>query len=446
MQGEEAAFVVFPYANVTAVSVIGACESLIIQLEKKDPNEAVTVIWGDGHRVSVQVRKSSSHCNEVGHVSQQDTERVVWRIAKETSVGDVVRCLKQLAVSLFAWVVNAAPIRDSVHVALSCNGMEFSIQQIQKQVQNHMRYSRKGTEKKLLLIDGSNLLSRAYYATSKKGESQLRRGPSGLYTNAVYVMTQQFLNLLREHQPTHVAVCWDIDRQTFRRELYPGYKANRDEYPLAMREQFGTMQKLLHRMGIKVFGVKGYEADDLIGTIARRWQEVESGPCLIVSSDKDLYQLLSLGVTIVKPGRKDTPDYLYNLSKFEDEYGISPHQWVDVKAILGESGPTGDGIPGIKGCGVKAAIPLIQRFGSLEGVYESLDKLPKELIRYVKMLAQGKDDAFLSRQLAKIVSDVPNLSELSCADLTLQINEEAMRHDFKTLGLNKLLHGIDGVA
>lgn len=426
-------------ANPTAISLITSFSSLVKQLKQKDPNAAATVIWGDTNRLDIRIEKTCSNHIEQERVTQQDVT-IAWQIAPDMNVRQLINSIHQVNSHLYGWYDG----KEFSSVTFAYEGAVFSVKKRERLVVPHKPLRKPGD--KLLLIDGSNILSRAYYATTKKGEAQLRRGSSGLYTNAVYVMTQQFLNLLREHQPTHVAVCWDIDRQTFRRELYPGYKANRDEYPLALREQFGTMQKLLHRMGIKVFGVKGYEADDLIGTIASRWQEASSGPCLIVSSDKDLYQLLSLDVTIIKPGRRDNSDYLYNLAKFEDEYGISTRQWVDVKAILGESGPTGDGIPGIKGCGIKTAIPLIQQFGNLEGVYESLDKLPKELCRYAKMLVQGKDNAFLSRQLARIVTDVPNLSELSVSDLVLQINEKSMKHDFKTLGLNKLLHDIDGVA
>ncbi len=291
-------------------------------------------------------------------------------------------------------------------------------------------------KEKLLLIDGSNMLSVSYYATAAKETGNLFNTSSGKYTNAVFTMTRKLLHLIHEYEPTHLAIAWDLSRSTFRRDLYPEYKANRKETDPALKEQFETAQSLFEKMNISQFMMAGYEADDLIGTIARKWWRKNSGTCYIVSNDKDLYQLLNPQTVLIvqRKGKEEIVTY----NSFRERYNILPRRWVDVKAILGDPS---DNIPGVKGVGEKAAIPLIQHFESIENLYDNLASLEEgRFKRYMIPLQQGERLARLSKELATIITKVPLDIDLDA--LRIDIDKQSMIEEFEKLEFRSLLKEI----
>lgn len=288
---------------------------------------------------------------------------------------------------------------------------------------------------KLLLIDGSNMLSRAYYATSKSGN--MMQISDGRYTNAVYSMVQGFFNLLKNHRLSKVCILWDKSRNTWRREIYPLYKANRSETDPKLKEQFETTQWLFDKMGVPQMASEKYEADDFIGSLATKFlNDHHEGEVVIVSSDQDLFQLLNERTYQIAFHKGK--EIRFTVDNFKEKYGVNPDQWVDVKAILGDKS---DNIPGVTGCGEKAALPLISKFGSLDGVFEDLGKLEPEFKRYVKKLKEGKEDAFLSKRLATIVTDIEGIVN-SWSDFHIKMSKKGTFEAFRELEFDSLLEKI----
>lgn len=221
--------------------------------------------------------------------------------------------------------------------------------------------------KTLLLIDGFNLLSRGYFATAYgRTEDQLYKTSKGVYNNALRVFFQKMFNLIRSHQVTHLAVAWDVKREeSARRQKYDFYKATRSELPKPLIMQYEILNRVLDRVGIKQLSIPSFEADDVIGTVAANWSSNQHGQCIIYSNDRDLFQLLNNYTSQIVASRNG--ELHYTIEHFREEYGIDSHQWVDVKALLGDSS---DNIPGCPGIGQKSALPLIQQYKTLDGIYE----------------------------------------------------------------------------
>ncbi|OIJ12718.1 hypothetical protein BKP37_12890 [Anaerobacillus alkalilacustris] len=291
---------------------------------------------------------------------------------------------------------------------------------------------------RLILIDGSNVLATAFHATKK---SMLKRH-DGLYTNAVYIMAQKILDLISRSNPSHLAIAWDEGREnTFRRKIYPDYKANRKETEPELKQQFTTAQKLFSELGIAQYSHKEIEADDVIGSINAIWRR-EKGQSVvgIISNDKDLFQLLSENTSqlISKSNREHTitPQHLMK------QWNVAPDQWADCKALLGDKS---DNIPGCPGVGEKAAYPLIARYGCLETLYEKLDELKdSEFKRYVSKLKEGRELTFLSKQLAMIRCDTKDLLKISSLDdMKVNLKKSVLINTFKTLGFKTLIASIE---
>jgi DNA polymerase-1 len=244
--------------------------------------------------------------------------------------------------------------------------------------------------KTLFLIDGSSYLYRAYFAIKRLSS------PSGFPTNAIYGFTQMLLKLLKDHQPQHLAMVFDVGRVTFRTELYPAYKANREEMPADLRQQLGPIRDLVRAFNIPVVELAGYEADDLIGTLAARW-EAQGGNVVVVTGDKDLMQIVSERTTLLDT-MKNTASAI---PQVQERFGVGPDGVID---ILGLAGDSSDNIPGVPGIGEKTAIKLIQEFGSLDSLLERADQVPGKTGEKLREFA---DQARLSRQLATIIRDVP---------------------------------------
>ncbi|GGI13883.1 5'-3' exonuclease [Gottfriedia solisilvae] len=282
----------------------------------------------------------------------------------------------------------------------------------------------------LLLIDGFNLLSRGYFATSYgRSDDQLSKTKDGVYTNALRVFIPKLFSLIREHEVSHVAITWDVKREeTDRRIKYDFYKATRGELPMPLIEQFLTLKTVLEEIGIAQLEMSPYEADDLIGTLSNKWSHSIQNKCYIYSNDRDLLQLLNEHTSQIIAQK--TGEIIYSIEHFNNDYGIHPKQWVDVKALLGDSS---DNIPGCPGVGEKSAIPLIQQYQSVEELYENMENLDPKFNRYKKKLIAGKDSTIISKELSAIMIDIPHFEDYTFEDLKLSINEDNLTNKLQEL-------------
>ena len=259
--------------------------------------------------------------------------------------------------------------------------------------------------KKVVLVDGNNLMFRSYYATLYSGTVMTNK--EGFPTNALYGFVNMMNKIIHEENPEYIAVAFDIGK-TFRHEKYDYYKGKRDETPQDLKKQFPVAKKILSAMGIKYFEIEGYEADDIIGTFSKKISELPEYTGVIISSDKDLLQLITddVEVKLLKP-----KDYIrMNKEVFFNTYGLEPIKMVDLKSLMGDSS---DNIPGVKGIGEKTAIKLLQEYGSLDGVYENIDKIKGAT--QSKLIAD-KENAYMSYDVATIYKEVPidtNLENLT---------------------------------
>ncbi|MBE3551761.1 MAG: DNA polymerase I [Kyrpidia tusciae] len=247
---------------------------------------------------------------------------------------------------------------------------------------------------KLLLIDGNSILYRAFFALP------LLSNAEGKHTNAVYGFAMMLLRLLQEERPTHVAVAFDVGKETFRHEFYADYKGTREKTPDELSEQFPMAREMLGAMGIPVLEAEGYEADDLIGTMSRE-AEADGVQVVVLTGDKDLLQLVSSHVTAVLTRRGIREVERYQPADVEKRFGLRPEQIVDLKGLMGD---TSDNIPGVPGVGERTAAKLLQAYGNVEGVYQHLNEVSGKL---QGRLAEHRDQAFLSKRLARIHREVP---------------------------------------
>ncbi len=253
--------------------------------------------------------------------------------------------------------------------------------------------------KKLLIVDGNSIINRAYYAT----ETSFMKTAEGLYTGAVYGFLNIFLKYLEEDDPDYIAVCFDVKHPTFRHEEYEEYKATRKGMPDELAAQMPLLKELLHAFNVAVIEKMGYEADDLIGTFCEKASS-KGMECIVLTGDRDSLQLVNERVVVKLPVTKGgrTSAEFYDVDKVYEKYGVTPSQLIDVKALMGDKS---DNVPGIAGVGEKTALSLIKEFGSLDGIYENIDKISKPALK--KKLEEGKNMAYLSRKLVTIMKEVP---------------------------------------
>ncbi|CQR47112.1 5'-3' exonuclease [Paraliobacillus sp. PM-2] len=286
---------------------------------------------------------------------------------------------------------------------------------------------------RLLLIDGFNLLSRGYFATAyNKTEDQLPKNSKGMYTNALRIFLQKIIHLINEHGISHVAVAWDVKREeTDRRIKYDFYKETRNELPYPLIEQYETLTMILDKIGVTQLVVPPHEADDIIGSLSSKWSNEKASPCFIYSNDKDLFQLLNKHTSqIIAQKRKET---LYTIEHFRMEYGIESTQWIDVKALLGD---TSDNIPGCPGVGVKSALPLIQQYETVEKLFVELDQLEPTFKRYKKKLVEGRDSVQISKELVTINREIPFITNVKLTDLSIALEQQQIRDILNEYELN----------
>lgn len=271
------------------------------------------------------------------------------------------------------------------------------------------------TQPHIMLVDGMALLFRSFHATAPM--NQFFRKKDGTPTNGVQGFARHVLSAQSIFNPTHMAVCWDMGSQTFRNEIYDGYKSNRPAPPEEMIPQFDLAREISETIGWKNFGLVGMEADDTIGSLVEMWKD--EAKITVVSGDKDLLQLLNPNTTISLTKKGYSEYNPYTMERFEEEYAISPNQFADVKAFMGD---TGDGYPGVKGIGPKTALQLIQKYSSVEGVLEAIDQLTPGQRNKIDA---DRDILRISLELARIKTDID--IQTTIEDLMLPSwNEEKM--------------------
>lgn len=264
---------------------------------------------------------------------------------------------------------------------------------------------------KIILVDGNNLLFRSYYATAYTGN--VMKNSKGFPTNALFGFTNMINKIVEEEKPTRMVVAFDKGK-TFRHEKYDFYKGGRSETPDELKVQFPIAKQMLGFMGIKYYEIDNYEADDIIGTFAKLCNEDDNYIGTIISSDKDLLQLISPQVDIKLLKQKD---YIrYNVDTFKEAYGIEPINIIDLKALMGDAS---DNIPGVKGIGEKTALKLLHEYKSLDGIYEHIDSIKGAT---KEKLVNDKDSAYMSYEIATICKDVPmdiNMDDIICKDIDI---------------------------
>lgn len=265
---------------------------------------------------------------------------------------------------------------------------------------------------KLVLIDGHSILNRAFYGVPDLSNSE------GLHTNAVYGFLNILFKIVEEENPEYLMVAFDVKAPTFRHKLFQEYKGKRKPMPEELREQVPVMKEVLRAMGIKIMELQGYEADDVLGTLAKLG-EAKGMDVSLVSGDRDLLQIASDRIKIripkTKGGKTEIEDYY--ATDVEQKYQVNPQQFIELKALMGD---TADNIPGVPKVGEKTATELMVKFGSIENIYQNIDEISKKSVR--ESLLEHKELAELSKILATIKTDAPVDSKF----------EEARVHDWNT--------------
>ncbi len=276
--------------------------------------------------------------------------------------------------------------------------------------------------KRLVLVDGNALLHRAYHATPPLSTT------SGELVNAVYGFTSMLLKAMEELHPDYICVAWDMRAPTFRHEAFEGYKANRKRADDALVAQYDRVHEVVGALNIPEFKLPGFEADDLVGTLAKQAAKKEKAmEIIVVTGDRDMMQLIDDRTKVFMPKKTIQDVGMYGEMEFAARFGFAPINLVDYKGLAGDAS---DNIPGVPGVGEVTATKLIQQYRDLEGVYKHLDEYPERLR---KLLEEGKESAFQSRKLATLETDVP-----------IKLDFPACRvHDFDREKVKKLFEELE---
>ena len=277
---------------------------------------------------------------------------------------------------------------------------------------------------RIYLIDGYSLLYRAFYALPQSISTS-----SGLPTNALYGFTSMLLKLLDDEEEVGLGVVWDGGMPEFRLKIFPEYKAQRSAMPEELRSQVDHMDEILDAMNVPAITAEGFEADDALATMSR--QVPESDELYIVTGDQDAMQLVDGNVKVLRTTRGVSETKTYGRDEVVEEYGVTPEQIPDYKALTGDSS---DNIPGVRGIGPKGAANLLKQFGTLDGVYENLENISAKGTR--KKLEEGRESAFMSLDLARMRFDVPvklDPESLRFEGISPNIRDITRRYEFRTL-------------
>jgi DNA polymerase-1 len=289
---------------------------------------------------------------------------------------------------------------------------------------------------RLFLIDGMAFAFRAYYAIRTALTDS-----DGNPTNALYGFTRVLLKLMRDHDPSHLAVVFDAPGKTFRDDLYQAYKATRRETPADLKAQFPMMHDMVRALNIPLFAVPGVEADDVMGTLARQ-AEAQGMDAVLVTGDKDLQQLVSDHILVYDPSKGDTGQW-YDAAAVRERFGVGPENVIDALALIGD---TADNVPGVKGIGDKTAKKLLEQYTSLEGLYAHIDEFKG---KQKENLLADREQAYFSRELVTIKTDVPlDFGPEDCVRKPFEaarVTEALVRFAFHSL-LEELVPGSMGKA
>lgn len=256
-------------------------------------------------------------------------------------------------------------------------------------------------KKKVLLVDGNSIMFRSFYAMINSRFT----APDGRPTNAIYGFLQTFLKIIEEETPNYIGISFDMAAPLKRLEIYEDYKAGRMKMPEDLAEQMVMIEDILKDMNIPIFKKAGDEADDINGTLAKAFSKKGCEVC-ILTGDRDYFQLIDENIFVKYPKivNKKTEYIVYNVEKIEEEYGVSPKSLIEVKGLMGDSS---DNIPGVAGVGEKTALKLIKEYESIDGIYEKIEKEEDDIAKGLrKKLIEGKDTAYMSRELGEIVTDL----------------------------------------
>src|SRR5215210_4955509 len=277
---------------------------------------------------------------------------------------------------------------------------------------------------RVYLIDGYSLLYRAFYALPQSIATT-----SGLPTNALYGFTSMVLKLLAEDEEVGIGVIWDSGKPAFRMEVYPEYKAHRSSMPEELKVQLDHLDQILEAMNIPAVRAEGFEADDVLATLSRRIPE--DVDLKIVTGDQDAMQLVDGRVKVLRTTRGVSETKEYGREEVIEEYGVTPEQIPDYKALTGDPS---DNIPGVRGIGPKGASSLLQQFGTVENLYENLDGVKAKGTR--SKLEEGRESAFVSLELARMRFDAPvefDAEALRFEGVSLKIQDVIRRYEFRSL-------------
>ena len=282
---------------------------------------------------------------------------------------------------------------------------------------------------KILLIDGNSLVYRAFYG-SAYGPRGILTNSSGIPVNAISVFNRMISKAILNYKPSHIFVAFDSGKKTKRHDKLDSYKGTRQATPEELIIQFPLVKKMLDKMGIKRYEKFEIEADDIIASLAKKFHR--NNEVYILSSDKDLYQLVNKNITIIVPQNGNKEDKIITFQDFYQKMGYHPRQVVDIKSLVGDPS---DNLPGVKGIGEKGAIKLLEKFDNLEGIYENLDKHTET---NKSKLINSKEIAFLCKELATLYLDIPVPFEIEQIAFTEKPSEDLINF-FKELEINSLV-------
>lgn len=248
-----------------------------------------------------------------------------------------------------------------------------------------------------MVIDGNHLIHRAFYAIQNPLKTS-----SGEQTNAIYGFASMLINIIEVEKPDYIAMTFDEKAPTFRHELHEEYKGTRKKAPDELYAQIPRIQEMVEAFKMPIYSKEGYEADDMMGTLAKEAAEEQGMEVYIVTGDMDAMQLITPDVRVAFPHKGYRDPIIFDRLKVKEKYGIEPEQVVDYKAMMGD---TSDNIKGVQGIGPKGAGSLLNKYGTLDGIYEHIDEIQGGIH---DKLVEGKEDAYFSQKMARIVTDVPN--------------------------------------
>ena len=285
---------------------------------------------------------------------------------------------------------------------------------------------------RLLILDSNSLLNRAFYAIPPLTNSE------GIHTNAVYGFTNMLFKMKEEIKPDYIVAAFDRKAPTFRHKEYEDYKAGRKKMPPELGEQFPLVKEVLNLLAVNIYEIDGFEADDIIGTLAQ-FAEKNGIEVFIVTGDRDALQLASDNIKVVITKKGVTETAVYNKEAFIEEFGVTPTQYIDVKGLMGDKS---DNIPGVPGVGEKTAFKLISTYGSMEGVLSHIDEISGKKLK--ENLETYSEQAIFSKKLATIMTEVPIEFDLEDIKSQENYNKEELKKLFFKLGMKSLLAKLPG--